>query len=110
MVRVSVSGEIRKMRIYGYWTTGQHKQTTSGEETPGTLNPEILVSRVLWRFENREKVENSKNSKNPWNTFVISNLLSLFVILTPGIHGIPYNQSGYETKGLILVFGGRLGH
>ena len=44
----------------------------------------------LWWFENRE---NSKNSKNHWNASLVSNPLSTFIILTPGIHGISYNQS-----------------
>jgi hypothetical protein len=57
----------------------------------------------LWRFENREK---SEKSKNHWNTFLISNLLPVFVILTLDIHGISYDQSGHETKGVI---GGRMG-
>ena len=39
----------------------------------------------LWQFKNRE---NSKNSKNHWNTSLVSNPLSTFIILTPGIHGI----------------------
>jgi hypothetical protein len=46
-----------------------------------TLVSEILASRVLWLFENREKSEKSKKSENLWNTFLVSNPLPIFVIL-----------------------------
>jgi hypothetical protein len=65
-----------------------------------TLISEILVPRVLWRFENREKVENSENH---WNALLISNPLPTFLILILDIHGISYGQSGSETKRFILV-------
>jgi D-alanyl-lipoteichoic acid acyltransferase DltB (MBOAT superfamily) len=65
-----------------------------------TVVLEILVPCVLWQFKNHEK---SEKSKNHWNTFFVSNLLSIFVIFILDIHNISCNQSGHETKGLILV-------
>jgi hypothetical protein len=49
------------------------------------------------------------NSKNHWNTFLVSNPLPIFVILTLDIRYISCDQSGPEAKGLILVIGGRMG-
>jgi hypothetical protein len=61
---------------------------------------------LFHKFENCKKVEKSENL---WSTFLISNLLPIFTILTLDIHGILYSQSRPETTGLILVIGGRMG-
>ena len=47
---------------------------------PFTVVSEILVSRVLWRFENREKSEKSKIPKITLHSFAlkINNILTFF--------------------------------
>ena len=46
-----------------------------------TLNPEILVPRVLWRFENRQKSENTENTENTLHSFILTlNNISTFFL------------------------------
>ena len=56
-------------------------------------------ARVLWRFK-IQKIPETLSNSNP---------LPIVIILTLDIHDISYDQPGPETKGRILVIGGRVG-